>query len=308
MESIQSALQMLSNDRMQQQYEEMKADLLRNPHIQQFLSSKSTITTDMIERSISALHQYSKELDQCHHCPGLDKCPNLIKGFKPELILRKNYIDLEYAPCDLKIRVDEEKKLQSLIKSLYIPKEIMNAKFDEFDPDNPSRLDASQAAYEFATTVIPGETSRGLYLYGKFGVGKTYIMGAIANELKERRIETMLVYTPDFFREMRHSLSDGSFNEKLDRVKRAQVLILDDMGAETMSAWIRDEVLGVVLQHRMLEKLPTLYTSNYSLEELEEHMTYSDKGGYEELKAKRIMERIRHYTVPIFIDGVNRRG
>src|SRR5690606_7794142 len=130
---------------------------------------------------------------------------------------------------------------------------------------------------------------KGLYLYGKFGVGKTFIMGAIANELADRQIETMLVYTPDFFREMKQSIGDGTITEKLDRVKNAQVLILDDIGAEGISSWIRDDVLGVILQYRMMENLPTLFTSNYDFDELEEHLAYSERSGYERLKAMRIM-------------------
>lgn len=75
-----------------------------------------------------------------------------------------------------------------------------------------------------------------------------------------------------------------------------------------MSSWVRDDILGVILQHRMLEKLPTLYTSNYDFDELEEHLAYSQKGGIEQLKSKRIMERIRHFAEPVFIEGENRRG
>ncbi|WP_078555450.1 primosomal protein DnaI [Bacillus alkalicellulosilyticus] len=308
MESIKTALQdFLGNEKMKNQYELMKQELLHDYHVQTFLA-KQNLSNEIIDRSISALQEYRRDLQHCNHCPGLQACPNLLKGYRPDMDVKPKHLEVFYVPCDKKRQDEEAKKQQSLIKSLYIPKEITEARFESFESDNPSRLEASHAAYEFARTVIPGETAQGLYLYGKFGVGKTFIMGAVANELKDRNIETMLVYTPDFFREIRSSLSDGTFNDKLDRVKKARVLILDDVGAETMSAWIRDEVLGVILQHRMLEKLPTLYTSNYALNELEEHLMYSDKGGYEELKAKRIMERIRHFTIPYFIEGRNRRS
>ncbi|GAF67049.1 primosomal protein DnaI [Bacillus sp. TS-2] len=162
-------------------------------------------------------------------------------------------------------------------------------------------------ALDFAENVQPGEDGNGLYLYGRFGVGKTYIMGAIANRLKKRHIETFIVYTPDFFREMKQAIGDGSLQEKLEALKTSSVLILDDIGAETMSAWIRDDILGAILQHRMLEKLPTLFTSNFDYDELENHLSFSNKGGIEELKAKRIMERIRHFSRAVEVKGKNRR-
>lgn len=50
--------------------------------------------------------------------------------------------------------------------------------------------------------------------------------------------------------------------EKLDAVKRSPILMIDDIGADAMSSWIRDEVFGVILQYRMQEQLPTFFSSN----------------------------------------------
>ncbi|WP_096202725.1 primosomal protein DnaI [Bacillus sp. FJAT-45350] len=308
MESIQSAFGELMNGRkLGNKLEDMQRELLSDVRIQEFLQKNTNVTNDMIERSMAKMFEYRSEIRNCEQCPGLEKCSNMISGYQPSLFIDGNRLSTNYTPCSLKQAYDERKKEQELVKSLYIPKEILDARFDQIETDNEVRLEAIHIAFQFATSIKPGEESRGLYLYGKFGVGKTYIMGAVANELKDRNIETHLVYTPDFFREMKQGISDGSFHEKLDRIKRAQVLILDDIGAENMSSWVRDEILGVILQYRMLEKLPTLFTSNYDQDELEEHLAYSDKGGIEELKAKRIMERIRHYATCVNVGGHNRR-
>lgn len=48
----------------------------------------------------------------------------------------------------------------------------------------------------------------------------------------------------------------------------AQVLVLDDIGAEQHSPWVRDDVLQVILQYRMQENLPTFFTSNLSFDDL----------------------------------------
>ncbi|OLO27844.1 primosomal protein DnaI [Alkalihalophilus pseudofirmus] len=308
MKSIQASLQsMMNGDKFIKQYEMLKHDILTDPIINEFMQSHPHVSLDMLERSLPKLDQYRKEVNTCNHCPGLQKCTNLMTGYRPKLVVDKQFVDIRFDVCEIKQKEDRQKKQQALIKSLYIPKDILAARFEHFDQDHEARLAASAAALEFAMQADPGNRPMGLYLYGKFGVGKTYIMGAVANELADRDIETMLVYTPDFFREMKQSIGDGTFSEKLDRVKNAQVLILDDIGAESLSSWIRDDVLGVILQYRMLENLPTLFTSNYDYDELEEHLAYSDRGGLEQLKAKRIMERIRHFTTPIYVDGENRR-
>ena len=96
----------------------------------------------------------------------------------------------------------------------------------------------------------------------------------------------MLVYFPEFLREIKSSIQDNSIGEKIDAVKRVQVLMLDDIGAEAMSSFVRDDVLGAILQFRMLENLPTFFTSNFDFKQLEHHLTYTRRGEAEEMKAK----------------------
>ncbi|WP_062047819.1 primosomal protein DnaI [Bacillus sp. JCM 19034] len=308
MESIQKSLKLWTeNNKLQQRLNEARVAIVRDPIIQKALQNQEApVTEEMIENALVNLFEYKKERSNCNDCPGLANCPNMMKGYQPELSIVRQSIELSYYPCEKKTAAEQERKQKEMIKSFYVPKEILTATFDTLDQD-PNREEASRLALAFSLKANPGEDGQGLYFYGKFGVGKTYLMGAIANELKDRGISSFIVYTPDFFREMKQSIGDGTFQKKIDIVKKAPVLILDDIGAETISAWVRDDVLGVILQHRMLEKLPTLFTSNYDYEELERHLSYSDKGGIEELKAKRIMERIKHFTSFVKVEGANRR-
>ncbi|MDT8859434.1 primosomal protein DnaI [Alkalihalobacillus sp. MEB130] len=307
MESIQSALKQWSKDKnIEQRLEAAKRELLNDPLVKEALQRVSP-SDDILDQGLIKLYEFQKERRNCENCPGLAQCPNMMQGYQPEIILSRKVIDLEYHSCSLKKKEESAKKQRQLIRSLYVPKDILDATFEQLDLDR-DREEASRKALAFAVNAMPGEDGQGLYFYGRFGVGKTHLMGAIANELREREIDSFIVYTPDFFREMKQSIGDGTFQEKLDMVKRAQVLILDDIGAETISGWIRDDVLGAILQHRMLEKLPTLFTSNYDYEELEEHLAYSERGGIEELKAKRIMERIKHFTSFVRVEGQNRRA
>src|SRR5690606_12662933 len=116
-----------------------------------------------------------------------------------------------------------------------------------------------------------------------------------------------MVYFPDFMRELNDSIAEKTLNEKVDYLKQVDVLILDDIGAEYLTPWKRDEVLGAILHYRYAERLPTIYTSNLSLDQLEEHLANAVKGDADWVKAKRIMERIRHYVIALTVIGPNRR-
>ena len=85
------------------------------------------------------------------------------------------------------------------------------------------------------------------------------------------------------------------------------ILVLDDIGAESITAWIRDDILGVILEYRMQNELPTFFTSNFSMNQLEtEHFTVT-KDGAEPVKAERLMQRIRYLAKEIQMAGENRR-
>ncbi len=295
-------------DTIQKQLATYKREVLTNPEWKAFYRAHSEITDQMIDRSLPKLLEYVDGRKNCEGCTSLATCQNMINGYEPELFINGKTIDIRYNRCRTRIASDEFKKVQSLIKSYSIPKEILSATFEQFEQDGRDRFNALRLAGDFIKSMEnESDGFKGLYFYGDFGVGKTFLMGAIANALAKKKVQTMLVYTPDFFREMKTSIGDQTVDEKLEVIKTARVLVLDDIGAESMSSWVRDEVLGSILQYRMMEQLPTLYTSNYDYDELEEHMSYSQKGGVEQLKAKRIMERIKHYTTPVYIGGKNRR-
>src|SRR5690625_6120969 len=113
---------------------------------------------------------------------------------------------------------------------------------------------------------IPVEPTKiGLYFTGPFGVGNTYLLGALANKLKEYGLSSMLIYMPEFVREIRDSFKDDSVNQKVNFFKKADILMLDDIVAETKSAWFRDEILGSIFQYRSMEALAVFLTPNYTL-------------------------------------------
>lgn len=280
--------------------------LLNQPRLLRFRREYPNVERSAYVRSLNRLDQYIREWDQCDKCPGLKRCPNLVQGYQPHLVPYAGYIDLHLRPCPLKRQADEEKRRTDKIRSHYIPKEVLTVTFEKLELD-ATRDDAIFAAMKFAAEYSPQEKRKGLYFHGDFGVGKSCIAGAIAQELARRDISVYMVYVPEFFRELKESIQEGSSPEKIEELKNVSVLILDDIGAEIVSPWLRDEVLGSILQYRVSQGLPTVYTSNLTYDELEEHLSYSQKNGFEAIKAGRIMERIRFGTEAYRVGGPNRR-
>ena len=101
-------------------------------------------------------------------------------------------------------------------------------------------------------------------------------------------------------------MGDSEFEDRYEEIKRAPLLLLDDIGAEYLTPWGRDEILGTILQYRMDEGLPTFFTSNLDLKQLESHFA-NTSSGKEEIKARRMIERIKELTIPFELVGESNR-
>ncbi len=288
----------------------MRREILENPRVQKFLAEHANeLNYDTIERNLPKLHEFISQSTVCCGCDNTDNCTNYLKGFLPTLRVVRNTVEMDYVRCEQKIREDERRDVANMIASMHMPKDVLQATIQDLLIDDESRVMIAQKAALFVkTTEQTGKLpAKGFYLYGKFGVGKSFVLGALANELASVKIRSVVVFVPEFLREMKNAIGDNTLNEKIDYVKKAPVLMLDDLGAETMTAWTRDEILGTIFHYRMAEQLPTFITSNFNYDELEHHLAQSQKGDIEVVKAGRIMERVKALTEPIEMRGKNRR-
>ena len=128
----------------------------------------------------------------------------------------------------------------------------------------------------------------------------------LINELAKEGVDAVIVYYPKLLDKIKGSFSNNSFNDLLEEIMNSEVLLIDDIGAENNTAWARDEILGTILQHRMDNELTTFFTSNFTIEELEEHLS-TTKDKTDKVKARRIISRIKQLTNDIELIGENRR-
>lgn len=304
MQSMRELITRLMNDpRYQEQYERTVNDILHFPAIKTFIeANEGQLSSEIIAASMSKLNEYMLEMKAIERGEA-GKNP----GFTPELYLNYNYIDVTYVPTPAYIAQQKKRQTAHLLDNRMMSADVRNAELQTYDLNTPDRVTLMDEIVQFIHTYEQQPSqARGLYITGPFGVGKTYALGALANSLVTlNRTVTMLHY-PTFAGEMKHSISQNTTYDILDKVKVADILMIDDIGAESNTPWLRDEVLGMLLEYRMKEELPTFFTSNFSMNELEVHLA-GTRETVDTLKAKRLMERIRFLAKEIHLGGNNRR-
>lgn len=297
--------QLMNGTALSANYEAMVKQAVADPAVQQWLTAnREDLAADAVTRGAAKIYEYVSQRDE--KAAGQ---PGFAPGYQPQLVVSNHLIDITYEPTAAKIAADKEAKQAALITSMNMPKANAQATLADYD-STPERAEALAAAFEFtnALTKAPHAFHQGLYLTGPFGVGKTYLLGAIANALAAQGIASTLVHFPTYTVELKEAIHDQSVQQKVDRLKKAQVLMLDDIGAESLSPWIRDDVLGIILQYRMQEEKPTLFTSNKTMAGLTDFLAGVEVGNNEGLKAQRIMERIRFLATEITVGGRDRRN
>lgn len=229
----------------------------------------------------------------------------IAKGYEPILTMNEGYADVFYKETKALKQAQAQRAIEDRIHVVSLPKSYKNITFQDVDLTG-TRSDVFQYLVNFVGR-YPSPNQKGLYIYGDMGIGKSFILAAMAHELSEKKaVETTMLHYPSFVIDIKNAINSGSVKEEIDAVKAVPVLILDDIGAEQTTSWVRDEILQVILQHRMLEELPTFFTSNYSLANLEAKFG-NIKGADESWQAKRVMERIRYLAKDVHLLGENRR-
>jgi len=152
--------------------------------------------------------------------------------------------------------------------------------FENFDrrrvnlpPEQQENLEeAYRVAFEFAKSpdgwvVFMGET----------GCGKTHLAAAIVNYRYQANKPALFIVVLEFLDHLRSTFSPESrvsYDQVFEKVKTAPLLVLDDFGEQTTTPWVREKLYQVI-NYRYNSRLPTVITTRYTIEEINENIESS---------------------------------
>ncbi|KRM89779.1 primosomal protein DnaI [Liquorilactobacillus vini] len=286
-------------------YQQLIKTAFADPEVRALIAAHhDELTTADLKRSASKVYEFVTVKNQLKAGQ-----TTLAPGYVPQLQVVDHSLEVSYVPGQQLQEQQKQAQLQQRMQLVNLPRALRRAQLANFEV--AGRQAAAVAAVNFVKAYLdsPQTFHQGLYLSGSFGVGKTYLLAAIANSLAAEGYRSLLVHFPSFAVNLKNSIGTDRTRNLTEKLKNAPVLMIDDLGADQLSSWIRDDVLGIILQYRMQEQLVTFFSSNLSLKELQDgYLTINNRGEAEPLKAQRIMERIRYLAQEIRMVGRNRRN
>ena len=290
------------NEEMMKEKEVLVASLKKDEIVKAFLVSNQ-LDESFVEQFPYRIQKGLTNMKKCAGCSGLHECRQPQKG-QVNALSYDGMLVLQPKLCAYASAYQNERAHLKKFWINQMPEHLKTVSIKQIDQSKESN-DCLRAFDE--VTLNLSQPEQGLYLCGAVGTGKTYLACCIANYFARKGQSVVFVQTPGWISKMKGMFNDpDGFERELEMMKKASVVILDDIGAESVTPWVRDELLFPILNERMENGRLTYFTSNEELSSLQDHYAYSSMGE-EKMKAVRLMERIKMLSKPVEIKGKNRR-
>lgn len=291
------------NDKQKKARQELVEALRVNPTIIRFME-RYNCPFEVVEENVFRFRDWLIELDRINRLseselsenPDLGGYVNLYYDDKQKVLLD------EYKVLPMAQRIQDESAYLDAYRIFPLNKSLQVASFENvnLDRENLEYISAYNTLIKFADNEELGH-----YLYGDLGVGKSFLAACLTNHVAKRGQSVAFVSVSDLLSHLKKHF--GQVDYTLDVLKGVEFLVIDDLGAEPISAWGRDEVLLPLLNSRLENFRKTLFTSNYPMDMLEEVYSLDSRGGVDKLRSKRFVDRILAISSPLEIVGENRR-
>lgn len=160
----------------------------------------------------------------------------------------------------------------------------------------------------FIDAYAQGQYSKGMWLVGAMGIGKTHLMGAFTNRLVAKNISVRFLSMNQLIKDCHEKIKYNSadLDSFLRNIKtNSEVLIFDDLGTEPITNWSLKTVIYDIFDYRMNNKLPTFVTSNLTITDYINQVRQGKD--VIPMDATRLEERLTKLMTEVKMGGRNRR-
>ena len=197
---------------------------------------------------------------------------------------------------DKRMKFEEEQRKINALRQL----SLMDVKLKEVSFSNYKESDDNKKVLGIAKRYVEKfdemyEKGQGILFWGDVGTGKSYTAAAIANELLNRQISVIMTSFIKLLKETSNlDLDQGAY---IDKLNRAKLLIIDDLGAERGTDYALEKVYDII-DSRYRTGKPIILTTN---------LRFDDMKNCDDIRYNRIYDRIFEMCYPVKVTGMSWR-
>ncbi len=293
MQSLQDLHLFDDDQNFQKQKEESINELIKDPYIMKVLSD-GQVGRDFIEENWVEFLDFQEDVQKCKDCMGLYQCHKVSKGMKQAVHVENHHLKTVLVPCKYGKEILEKQNILSHIT-------VSNVSDDLLLSDLKSIKDIMNK--ELASTIdhfLSNTSKKGLFICGPSGCGKSTLAGFLTRSLAKQGYHLGYVHCPTYLIDLKNSFNEFGNDNNIEELRNVDYLVIDDLGGENVTGWSRDEVLAAVLTYRNQNKKITLFTSQYTQDDLIKIYTLK-KDAREKIKVERLLNTIFTMSMPIMI-------
>lgn len=271
-----------------QDLKEQKTKLIAHPEIQNLID-KLKITDQEIEKHLELFVQYLKTNSDCFSGKNCKNCRHSTKGYQFHIKRdMQGYLTDSLIICPFYQQYYLKK--ENIIYTTFIPSQILDNANLTFLKDNAQLFGNNLQKLILLQKMQP---INGIYFHMEDSKTRKKLLVALCDALL-KKYRCSIIRLSGFLSDLKAQFNlPNKTNDLYDKVANSPILIIDDVGGESVSAWSRDEILLPLLDYRIQNELPTILCSDYKLEQLK-NLYIKNKN--DEVKAEKLIDKIKELT------------
>jgi DNA replication protein DnaC len=199
-------------------------------------------------------------------------------------------------PCECQVTEREQHR----VSAAQVPARYRDCTLETFEiyhEADRSLAEALLTARKFVDEYPAGTAGKGLLFIGPMGVGKTHLaVGVLQRLVRERGVKGLFCDYRELLKSIQNSYNREVRTTELELLQpifAAEVLVLDDLGAQKPNEWVWDTV-ALILNTRYNDRQSTIITTNYAdLPAAGGNQSDMERAAREQTLGDRIGDRMR---------------
>ncbi len=242
----------------------MEEEVFNNPKAVKYLRQLG-LSDEAIKNNITKIYDFAVDMNNCRGCKGIKYCNKEPKYLVTSVTYKKGIVDRNIIPCKKYLEYTNFKRKFIVYD---FEEEWLN---NSITSVNNLASKPKQEILAVFKEVCTKNSNKWIFIKSGIATGKSYYAATLASVGARQNFFNSIAFinVPDRFKELADLAfsKNPKFAEDIEKYKNVEFLVLDDFGNEFKSDFVRDNILYPILSHRVRNKLFTIITSNYSIDD-----------------------------------------